>query len=729
MLSFSKVLSLSLAAALFFAFSSFSAAGTIELRSTTSGTAVDIIPLAADDAALVYRVNINALRADTLATASGDFAVLDIDGMAVTTSIGAPRLPVIRRLVEIPEGVDVDVIASAHDVASFAVEDLADASIVMPVQTPVVKLPGAREAAPFDFNDDIYGADRFQFEATATLGAPGHLRGHRVAWLTLRPVDYNPATGEVRVARSMDVTLRFNGKARPVSSALASRYADPRVDAILSRLAMPVATTWRSKPGYEYGPSTYLVIGPDALFDTADFQDFVAWKQQKGYEVVHVTVQEAGTTQTGIQAFIRNAYATWEHAPSYILLLGDTNEVPFFVGSGGDNPASDLYYQLSDDLDLFPDIAVGRFPARTAEDVANMVRKTLFNEMGDYGQPVWATTAAFLASEDNWDISQGTHDYVIDTYMNAAGFTSLKYYTHLGATTMDVLTAINSNLGIVTYSGHGGETLWADGPVVDADQVRNLINTVYPFVFSFACVTGSFDEDESFSETWLKVPHGGVAMWASSVNSYWDEDDVLERVMYDGFFAGDGRSYPMPWISGMTDYGKLGVWQQYGGEGLSRRYMEMYNLMGDPEQMIPTIAPGPTVVTIEGILAEAGHTLTFAVNSDAPAMLGVSLDGAPVGVGFTDQSGKGSVLVYGDLKDGDEVLLTVTGHNLQPWAQTMTVGVPDDPIDDDDDDDDWPADDDDDDATGDDDLGADDDDDKGADDDDDDDDDEGGCGC
>jgi len=62
-------------------------------------------------------------------------------------------------------------------------------------------------------------------------------------------------------------------------------------------------------------------------------------------------------------------------------------------------------------------------------------------------------------------------------------------YTY-SATTQQVKNQINAGTNFAIYSGHGAETEWADGPVFTQSDVASLTNTRYPFVASFACLTG-----------------------------------------------------------------------------------------------------------------------------------------------------------------------------------------------------------------------------------------------
>jgi len=103
-------------------------------------------------------------------------------------------------------------------------------------------------------------------------------------------------------------------------------------------------------------------------------------------------------------------------------------------------------------------------------------------------------------------------------------------------------------------------------------------------------VTGSYHLTECFGETWLRTDNGASTFYGSSVNSYWDEDDILERRLIKAMFE-DGLTRVTP----MFDMGKIYLVNHYGG-GVTQgstllRYLEMYNLMGDPS--MPVVEMGP----------------------------------------------------------------------------------------------------------------------------------------
>ncbi len=690
-------------ALIFVPFTSAAFADWIALDSEFSGNAVSLDFRSVSDLELAIDMRLMALHTNIAMRSDSDFAVIELDDSGTTAEIGSPKLPVIRRLVQIPEGANVRVSATGRT-QYYSIEELTGAREILPAQPGVEKLFGASANTPFAYNAQVYESDSWFFSNLAEIGRIGRLRGHRVAWLSIMPVDYNPAQGLIKVVSDVRITLEFPGADWEATREVLSRDADPRTHAIAEGLAIN-GLDFADKAPIHFVPTSYLIIGAQEFFDVPEMQELVAAKERKGYRVAFYDEAQYETADD-VKALIQGAYESWEHPPSYVLLLGDTNIVPEGIGESTARPATDFRYQLMDADDPFPDLAVGRFPARTAGDVAVIAAKTLQNEMADFDSNFWIKQAGFMASVDNSQISEGTHNHVISTYMDDYGYDSTMLYYSRGATTQQVRDAVNAGLSLLTYSGHGATTHWSDGPYFDQTDVANLNNAAFPFVSSFACVTGRFTEDESFAETWVLADKGAVAFWGSSLNSMWEEDDILERLVYEGFFQGGGPQGMIPWVSGMTDYGKIGFWGHYGGQGYSLRYLEMYNLMGDPEQMVFSEQPYEPDVQIWGSVTEEGVDISFEVAGAPYAMIGLSQSGENLSCAWANNAGSGALNYRETMAKGEQLLLTVTGHNLIPLSMTLTVGdeLPDPPIADDDDadDDDDDTDDDSDDDSGDD---------------------------
>jgi len=643
--------------------------------------------LSQDATKVVFSLDVGAFEFNELSTGGGHVEIFLPDG-DVTSNIGRPLLPVIRRMVQIPEGATVKVDAN-YTRKKINLADFTSMSDIMPVQPPIEKFPGARENAPFVKDENFYSKNAFYLPEPAVVVDTGYLRHIRFATIEIRPMDYNPFTGDLVVRRNLNVNISFINGNYASTLAMAERYSDKRINALATNI-MPNHRTFAPKADL-VAPSSYLIIGPESLINSESLTNFAQWKKYKGYDVIIQNITDVGSTPDQIRDFIINAFQSWQRPPSFVLFVGDTDTIPNIVGMTVDSPATDLYYACMDDTDYVPDIGIGRFSVRTVQQLNNVVAKTLVNEIATWtGGNDWIKKAAFMAGWDNFQVSTGTHNYVISTYLTPNDYVADKIYSILGGTTQKIIQAINQGRSLAVYSGHGSETGWVDGPPLDQSQLANLTNNLYPFVCSHACLTGAYETPECFGETWIRIQSGALAFWGSSVTSYWDEDDILERSMFKAFFTGDqagGKSYSeMPWLSGMTDYAKILLKQHYNSGGNTQRYFEMYNLFGDPDTMVFTDSPSTLAVTVNSNVTFPCSQIVATITDGAGVMVGITRDDAYFGSAFADASGNATVNLLEPLTSETKVAVTVTKHNAYVWHQEITItGTPadDDTIDDD----------------------------------------------
>ncbi|HZY43233.1 MAG TPA: C25 family cysteine peptidase, partial [Anaerolineae bacterium] len=157
----------------------------------------------------------------------------------------------------------------------------------------------------------------------------------------------------------------------------------------------------------------YIAIGPADLL--APLQPLLNWHQTQNLKVVAIPA-ETIYDQFGnglpepeaIHSFVQYAVQHWTPAPKFVLLVGDAtydplgysglpdgNRLPTFLVQtvyGGETASDVGFVQLNDDP--WPDMPIGRVPARTAEQVTTWVNKTLAYEqsapVGDWRQRILA---------------------------------------------------------------------------------------------------------------------------------------------------------------------------------------------------------------------------------------------------------------------------------------------------------------------------------------------------
>ncbi|MFH1335807.1 MAG: C25 family cysteine peptidase [Candidatus Zixiibacteriota bacterium] len=225
---------------------------------------------------------------------------------------------------------------------------------------------------------------------------------------------------------------------------------------------------------------------------------------------------------------------------------------------------------------------------------------------------------------------------------------------------------------ILCYSGHGSESGWSSVPFNQTD-VQNLTNPEkYPFVLSHACLTGRFNVSESYGETWVKTAgDAGMAFWGASNYTYWDEDDILEKRMFQAAFAETCLS-----IGSMTDKALWYLYQYYGGEGLSRYYLDAYNVMGDPSVDLWTQAADTMNVAFPPTLNLDTNAVTFTVRSADSTPVNRALVCLHKGdevfeTGFTDPMGQ--ITLYPASLTPGVINLMITAHNFLPLLDSILV--------------------------------------------------------
>ncbi|HRX84129.1 MAG TPA: C25 family cysteine peptidase [Phycisphaerae bacterium] len=550
-------------------------------------------------AGFTVRVDTSELTLAPRETKGGTFYDIQWAGSQRGGAIGLPEYPVIRRLFVAPPGMQVS--ATVRTGASRALDGAAlDSALrITPRQAPLPKLPGAADAAPFDFNAEAYTRSASFPAERAVVEEIGILRGQHLWQLEIRPVSYNPADQTLTVWPDLTVDVTFSGQL----AADANFAATPELrERVINPALLPHARVAGGR---------YLILVASAY--QSGITSFAAAKTAQGFNVT-TQVVSAGMSNTAIKALV-TAWYTGPATQHYVLLVGDTDTIPNFTGGGEGTPATDLPYGCMDaGDDWMPEIPVGRFSVRSAAQLTAIVNKTLYYENGPLADPDYLKRAVFMASTDNSSVSEGTHNYVISNYMDPNGYISDKLYTATyGATTQDTTNSFNAGRFYGIYSGHGGTYSWADGPVFEQSNVNALQNTnMYPFVCSFACITGTYTVDECFTETWSRAANkGAVAIYGSSVNSYWTEDDVLEKRLFDSIFD-DTDAVPAE-VGPIWNDARVRYITEMGSSATTRRYFEMYNLLGDPSMRFPGACSdaGTVVFDREKYACESVVTVTI----------------------------------------------------------------------------------------------------------------------
>ncbi len=532
-----------------------------------------------DETTIEITVNLEQFEFNCVDTAEGLFTTVRLPGYGFSCVQGKAKLPMIRKMVEIPQGSNPELIVTSEYWDHISLYELNLPDMILTAQPSIVKIPGAYN--DFIIDDEYYSTDEFIPVDIANIVEIGEIRSRRFALVEISPVKYNPLSGELKLMKSCEITIKLPNSDLFQTYEKIARYSTSNFESLFE-------VTFVNYGAYENGilksdQEGYLIIVYNDFYD--EIEPFANWKTSIGYNVTVTNTSDipGGATKENIHDYIDDAYNNWNIPPAYVLLVGDTPQIPTYKGAEGPD-AVDLYYVTINSEDYFPDIFIGRFPASLESHVTAMVNKTLFYEQGNFSEIEWIEKAAFMAGNDHYRLTEGTHNYVISTFLESNRYNCNKLYeVTYGATTQDVTDALNNGTSLAIFSGHGDIDLWADGPPFYQGNVQALTNEgMYPFVCSHACLTGSFQISECFGETWLRQANkAGLAFWGASEGTLWREDDILEKGMFQAWWD-DG----LEWICGMTDMGLYYVYENYSGGGYSKYYFEAYNVLGDPSVKI-----------------------------------------------------------------------------------------------------------------------------------------------
>ena len=364
-----------------------------------------------------------------------------------------------------------------------------------------------------------------------------------------------------------------------------------------------------NKADLEIIGADYLIITPDAFYE--NILPLALSKENKGLLTKIVNISDIASNPSAeiISEYIQSAYDNWNPAPTYLLLVGDVELLPAHYRNGG--PATDLYYSTVVGDDYYPDIYVGRFPVKTANELDIIVDKTLNYENNFNQSDDWRQNILMAAHKQNGryyiDTSESIRQFLVDE-----SYTANTVYTGGSSTgtTQDVIDLINEGTFIVNHRNHGGVSGWSH-PSLTIDDIPSLNNMdMLPVMFSVNCLSGYYDARtvDCFGEAILKAQDKGVVGYiGASRISYSGFNDELNK----GFFSAIFPDYYPGYRNPVEHSTKLGAILNYGKHFMLDKYIltraddyhyswgkqyltpsqtqyqfEVFNLFGDPELSI-----------------------------------------------------------------------------------------------------------------------------------------------
>ncbi len=573
--------------------------GTIGLPSTHTG--VQLLRNTADG--MTIRYSVDALQYRQIETSEGIFTEINIRDYTTTNAEGVPRLPLLRQLIGVP--LQAQVVARVTGQREMHL-DLASYGLhypIIPRQPPVPKCQDPSQV-PFVINRDYYNRDKWTTEPLVKVEELGMMRGVRIFALDFSPISYNSRTGSLEVITSAEVEIAFVGADHQSTAELFAKTYSPAFETVFSSILMNYTPPRMTLNRYPLG---YVIITPQMFVTT--MQPFIQWKRREGFNVILTTTEQIGSTTNQIKAYLQGLWdnATPSHpAPSYLLIVGDTPQVPAWQGNTATGHVTDLTYVRLQGTDFIPEMYYGRFSATNINELIPQIEKSLMHEQYTMPDDSYLANSVLIAGMDSyWAQTHGNGqiNYGVNNYFNTTqGINPIAYmYPQSGTQAAAIVNSVSQGAGFVNYTAHGSTTSWSD-PSFTITNINNLQNAnKYPVVVGNCCVTSAFNVGLCFAEAWLRAPNkGGVIYIGGTNNTYWDEDYwwavghkpppvaagspfIANRTgVYDALFHTHGEPYAewAPTTGAMVVMGNLAV--TMSNSTRINYYWEIYSIMGDP---------------------------------------------------------------------------------------------------------------------------------------------------
>jgi hypothetical protein len=638
--------------------------------------------VAASDHSLTINYSISELDAQSFINDNGTWFRIGIPGHIHGSDVGKPELPVLSRLIIIPDGYSYNIRITEVKSSKIRPSGKRIKGVLFPVQEGETKDP-QKERPQFRIDKAVYGQREFIKSDTVRIEPLGKARGKNLATLSVSPVRYNPHSNVLEVITSMKIEIIFtptganNTKALYPESLLLGENLEKGT---LNYNPEDLITGYSDKP-------VRMIILTDTAF-RKHLEPFIRWKTQKGFklDILYKGATFAGDNYADIKnsiAAIYNSSTEDNPPPEYLLIVGSVAKIPYY-GTGN---ITDLYYgEFDGSGDYFPEMFIGRLPVADTTDLKTVVSKILQYEKFEFvdTNSFHSNALATAGIDDSHSTyMNGQVNYGVTNYLTPANKINEFHFLYPNAKKDTIIKLIDRGLSFINYTGHGTSTGWLYLNITNADIPSLTNKNMYPFVISNACQTSRFNT-ASFGNTMVLTPQkGAIGYIGCSADSYWDEDyfwavgvgPVAQNPTYestglgalDRLFHTHGES-PSDWYitMGQVIYaGNLAV--SASTTSKKKYYWEIYNLVGDPS-VIPIIGtPNSFNIVLPDTLPNNIKSYSFI--TDPFSYIAISHFDTLWDASYVSPSGSVTLEMPG-LSD-DSCLLVITGQNKIPLIKTI----------------------------------------------------------
>ncbi|MDD3741365.1 MAG: C25 family cysteine peptidase [Bacteroidales bacterium] len=620
---------------------------------------------------MIIKLNVNSYRFDEVETPNGTEIVVKSPSCPNIYKKGAPDLPFLTTAIAIPDkgGFKYEVLSSEF----ISINNLS----IAPSKGTIYRNVDPK-TVPYEYGMEYQINEFFPFE-NCEITEPYIIRDVRGSNLKFYPFVYNAINKELKIYTEIIVRIKFTDDSFINEISSTKNLRNDEFNTIYNSLFLNYSSSAKYTPVEEGAPGTILIISADEYAEAMN--DYITWKHEKGIQTELVLMSEIGTTATQVKAYIQNYFDT--ENLSYVLLVGDADDVPTMSISGQDSDNG--YAYLAGD-DGYADVLIGRFSGNTIADIETQVVRTIYYEKEINTSDTWLANAFGSASNEgegqghDGGESDVTHLNNIRTDLENYGYT-VTHVNQDGGSNALISTALNSGVGIINYIGHGDVTLWGNTSYTNT-QVDGLTNDKkLPFAWSVACVNGDFNGNTCFAEAWLRAtngsnPTGAIAFLGSTINQSWAEpmtaQDEMNDILIDSYVNNIKRT-----MGGLSFNGMFQMIEE-GGQGQSMA--DTWLIFGDPSLMVRSKTPEEMTISHQSTITVGQTEFSINCNVDNALVSLTKLSGEEtIIMGYGYVSGGLATITLTPFDAPGTMKVTVTAFNKVTYQEEVLVIVPEGP--------------------------------------------------
>ncbi len=290
----------------------------------------------------------------------------------------------------------------------------------------------------------------------------------------------------------------------------------------------------------------YLIIMPDDF--TSYIYPLAEWRSDNGFNVdiillsrIQVEFGESTSVDSSIKDFIDYSYYNWAPPkPDYLLLVGDVEFLPsHMICRDLHASGSDSWFGCIEGDDNIPELAIGRFPANTIDELITVVNKTVQYEQnplpGNWHKDI------LLAADPGESSAEGFCEYLSDNFI-PADYTVSRVYT---GERDSLIREIDEGCLLLYYYGHGASHIWSGSGLMTYSAIDSLNNgDMMPIVVAATCYQ-DFASGDCIPERFVVIENkGAIAAWASGGAVYPKHTIgamAISTSFFDNFFSGSSN--------------------------------------------------------------------------------------------------------------------------------------------------------------------------------------------